>query len=283
MCGQDRTKAPGFCGMSDKIKIARAALHMWEEPPISGERGSGAVFFSGCSLRCVFCQNFEISQKFKGYFISENELADEFLRLRDIGAENINLVSPTPFLPSVMRALDKVKHRLGIPVVMNSGGYERISTIKALNGYIDVYLPDIKYYSEDLSLKYSGARDYPSTAFSAVKEMVNQVGKPMLDERGIIKKGVIVRHLILPGGRKDSEAVIMKLGKIFQRDEILLSLMRQYVPMNRAFEYKELSRKVSTFEYNFVLAAAQSIGFDGFTQEAASANSVFTPEFYDKR
>ena len=256
---------------------------MWEEPPISGKNGSGAVFFSGCTLKCVFCQNYEISQCGKGYYVTESELADEFLRLRDMGAENINLVSPTPFLPSVINVLDRVKHRLGIPIVMNSGGYERVETVRALKGYIDVYLPDLKYFSGELSLKYSGASDYFENAIKAVREMADQVGKPVFDSKGMIKSGVIVRHLVLPGSRADSIAVMDALGGNFSKDDILVSIMRQYAPVYKAFEFKSLSRKVSTFEYNSVVSAAEKYGFDGFTQDADSADCSYTPEFYSEK
>ncbi len=278
-CGVNRSVSVGACGQSDRIRIARVGLHMWEEPPISGERGSGTVFFSGCQLRCVFCQNYEISQLRRGYEITEEKLADQFLRLRDMGAENINLVSPTPFLPSVMNALNSVKPRLGIPIIMNSGGYERVETIKALKGYIDVYLPDLKYFSSETSKKYSGAEDYFECAIHAIEEMYAQVGKPELDRRGMIKKGVIVRHLILPGGRFDSEKAIRALGERFSSDEILLSLMRQYTPMYRAGEFKEINRRVSTFEYNYVLKAAEEYCFDGFTQSLESCGENYVPQF----
>lgn len=279
-CGINRTEKRGFCGQSDKIRIARAAPHFWEEPPISGERGSGAVFFSGCQLRCVFCQNFEVSYFGKGYEVSEAELQDIFLKLRDDGAENINLVSPTPFLPSVIRALEVVKPRLGIPVVMNSGGYESVETLERLNGIIDVYLPDLKYFSPELSMKYSGAPDYFERAMPAIIKMISQTGDPHFSERGILLKGTMVRHLLLPGCRQDSIEVIKALSRTFRPNEILVSLMRQYTPMYRASEFKELGRRVSTFEYNTVLSVLQSTGFDGYIQEAASATDSYTPEFY---
>lgn len=276
----NRSESPGFCGQSDKIKIARVGLHMWEEPPVSGEKGSGTVFFSGCQMRCVFCQNYEISQLGKGYIITENQLADEFLKLRDMGAENINLVSPTPFLPSVLRALDICRHRLNIPIIMNSGGYEKPETVNMLKGYIDVYLPDFKYFSPERALKYSGAKDYPEIAQNAIKAMFEQVGKPVFDGRGMIKKGVIVRHLILPGGRHDSVNVIKKLREMFEPRDILLSLMRQYTPMYRAKEFREIDRRVSTFEYNSVLKEAVSAGFEGFTQDDGAVGEEYVPEFW---
>ena len=275
----DRTKTRGFCGQSDRVRIARAGLHMWEEPCISGERGSGTVFFSGCTLRCVFCQNYEISQLGKGYYISENELAEVFLRLRDEGAENINLVSPTPFLPSVMRTLDSVKPRLGIPVVMNCGGYERAETVDMLDGYVDVWLPDLKYFSAEYSKKYSGAEDYFPVAIEAIRRMVAQVGKPQFDERGMMTQGVLVRHLLLPTLRRDSQKVIEALGENFANDDIILSVMRQYTPVYRAEEFSEINRKVSTFEYEFVLKEVEKYGFDGFSQDSGAVGEGFIPPF----
>lgn len=279
MCGVDRTSKRGFCGQSYKVRIARAGLHMWEEPCISGERGSGTVFFCGCTLRCVFCQNYEVSQLGKGYYVTVEELADIFLRLRDDGAENINLVSPTPFLPSVMRALDIAKPRLGIPVVLNCGGYERVETVDMLNGYADVWLPDLKYFSAEYSKKYSGAEDYFEVAIEAIRSMAAQVGKPQFDERGMMTKGVLVRHLLLPTLRHDSQKVIEALGENFARDEILLSVMRQYTPVYRAKEFPEINRKVSTFEYEFVLKEAEKYGFDGFSQDGEAVGEGFIPPF----
>ncbi len=278
-CRVDRTAKTGFCRQSDRPRIARAALHMWEEPCISGTRGSGTVFFSGCTLRCVFCQNFEISQENLGYYVTESELADIFLDLQEQGAHNINLVSPTPFLPSVANALDMVKGRLKIPVVCNCGGYERVETVKAFKDYIDVWLPDLKYFSDDAAKKYSGAQDYFETAIAAIRQMANQAGKPVFGADGTLKSGVLVRHLVLPNMRRDSERVISELRGRFEPNEILLSVMSQYTPMNRAAEFKELNRRVSTFEYNFVLGLAQEAGFDGFSQERAAAVEGFVPRF----
>ena len=279
MCGVDRTKQRGFCGQSDRIRIARIGLHKWEEPCISGERGSGTVFFSGCTLRCCFCQNFEISQLNKGRYITEDELGDAFLRLRDEGSHNINLVSPTPFLPSVVKALDRTKQKLGIPIVCNCGGYEREETVRALDGYIDVWLPDLKYFSREASKKYSGAEDYFEVAIRAIRQMQRQTGRPIFDSEGILQRGVLVRHLVLPTLRKDSQKVIEALAESFSPSDILLSVMSQYTPMHRAAEFKEINRRVSTFEYNYVLGFAQEAGFDGFSQERGSAEEAYVPEF----
>lgn len=278
-CRVDRTKSLGFCRQSEELRIARADLHFWEEPCISGTNGSGTVFFSGCTLKCCFCQNYEISQQNKGYNIGVNELADIFIELQNKGAHNINLVSPTPHVPKIIEALDLVKPKLIIPVVYNCGGYESVETIKTLEGYVDVYLPDMKYFSDDLALKYSGCKDYLITALDALKEMVRQVGKPQFDDNGIIQKGVIVRHLVLPTLRKDSIRIMNELAKHFDRDEILISAMSQYVPMHRSFDFKELSRRISTFEYNSLLDEINRLGFEGFSQQREAADKTYIPEF----
>lgn len=282
-CGVDRTKAVGFCRQSDKIRIARADLHMWEEPCISGTEGSGAVFFSGCTLKCCFCQNFEISQQYKGCEITEHELADIFLKLQDKGANNINLVSPTQFLPGIIMALDIARPSLNIPVVYNCGGYESLETIDMLNGYIDIYLPDLKYFDDEYALKYSGANGYFETAMAAIKHMQAQVGKPCYDDRGIMKSGVIVRHLTLPTLRHDSEKLLYALRDNFEPDDIVLSLMSQYVPMHKACEHHEINRRISTFEYNFVVDLAASLGFEGYSQERASADKGYVPDFFGSK
>lgn len=283
MCRVDRHKPVGFCRQSDKIKIARADLHMWEEPCISGSRGSGTVFFSGCTLKCIFCQNYEISQLDKGYTITVGELAEIFLGLQDKGAHNINLVSPTPYVPQIIEALNMVKGKLTIPVVHNCGGYERIETLKMLEGYVQIYLPDLKYFDDTYAKEYSGASDYFETAMFAIKEMVRQVGKPRFDENGIMQSGVIIRHLALPSLRQDSVKIIEALGNEFERDEIMLSLMSQYVPMHKAVGHPKLGRRISTFEYNKVLEVANKLRFEGFSQERSSSSEVYVPPFTDKK
>lgn len=283
MCRVNRNISKGFCRQSDRIKIARADLHMWEEPCISGIGGSGTVFFSGCTLKCIFCQNYEISQLDKGYTITVSELADIFLRLQDKGAHNINLVSPTPYLPQIIEALDMVKGKLTIPVVYNCGGYERVETLKMLEGYVQIYLPDLKYFDDTYAKEYSGAENYFVTAMSAIKEMVRQVGKPKFDDNSMMQSGVIVRHLALPSLRKDSAKVIEALGKEFESDEIMLSLMSQYVPMHKAVDHPKLGRRVSTFEYNSILNTASKFGFEGFSQERSSSSEVYLPPFTDKK
>lgn len=275
----DRSVKKGFCGQTDALRIARAGLHLWEEPCISGTRGSGTVFFSGCTLKCCFCQNYEISQENKGYNISVDELADIFLDLQEQGAHNLNLVSPTQFVPSVIKALDIAKPRLKIPVVCNCGGYERVETVKMLDGYVDIWLPDLKYFSPEASKRYSLAEDYFEVASRAVKQMQRQVGKPVFGEDGLLKKGVLVRHLLLPTLRHDSAEVIKFLGESFEHDDILLSVMSQYTPMNRAKDYPEINRRISTFEYNYVLGEAEKYGFEGYSQERDSASGCYVPPF----
>lgn len=282
-CKVNRHNSKGFCGQSDEIKIARADLHMWEEPCISGTRGSGTIFFSGCTLRCIFCQNHEISQQGKGYFITQKELADSMLCLQEKGAHNINLVSPTPYIPMIIEALDSLKGKLNIPIVYNCGGYERVETLKTLEGYIDIYLPDFKYVDSKYSLEYSGAENYAQTALNAIKEMFRQVGKPKYNSDGIMQRGVIIRHLTLPTLRHDSMAVIRLIHENFANDEIVLSLMSQYLPMYKAIGHPKLGRRISTFEYNSVADLVTEFGFDGYMQERSSSSKVYIPDFSDKK
>ena len=278
-CSADRTSGVGFCGEGVKLRAAKAYLHKWEEPCLSGENGSGTVFFSGCSLKCVFCQNYKISSENLGTAITEERLGEIFLELQAKGAHNINLVSPTHFVPQIISALDLVRGKLAIPVVYNTGGYERIETLKMLDGYIDVYLPDFKYYDNELAKKYSGTSDYFEVVCAAVDEMLRQVGAVQLDENGIIKKGVIIRHLTLPNHRHDSIAVLEEIARRWGTSDILLSLMSQYTPFYRSGEFPEISRRISTFEYNSVLKRAEELGFNGFMQEKASAKEEYTPDF----
>ncbi|MBE6889052.1 MAG: radical SAM protein [Ruminococcaceae bacterium] len=275
-CGADRTVSVGFCGMSDKLKAARAGLHFWEEPCISGTNGSGTVFFSGCVMRCCYCQNHEISAQGNGKEISVSRLAEIFLELQGQGAHNINLVSPTHFVPQIIEALDIVKGSLKIPVVYNTGGYERIETLKMLEGYIDIYLPDIKYFSDEAA-KLSQAPNYFDTAMEAVGEMVRQTGKPSFDGE-LLKKGVIVRHMVLPYMYKDSVEVIRRLGERFG-DDILFSLMSQYTPFHKAKDDPRLGRRITTFEYRKALDAVTQAGLSGYMQQRSSAKEEYTPAF----
>lgn len=281
-CGVDRSKTRGFCGMGDRITAAKAMLHYWEEPCISGEHGSGAVFFSGCVMRCAYCQNYEISSENRGVELTEGRLAEIFLELQQKGAQNINLVNPTHFVPQILRAIELAKRRgLSIPTVYNSGGYERVETLRTLDGAVDIYLPDVKYYSEEISKRLSSAPDYFNTAMNAVEEMVQQVGAPRFNEDGAMTGGVIVRHLVLPGLYKDSVEVIRRLGERFG-DKILFSLMSQYTPFGKAKSspvFSALNRRVTTFEYRKALDAVYEAGLEGFMQEKSSASEEYTPSF----
>lgn len=281
-CGVDRAVKTGFCGMGEEITAAKAMLHFWEEPCVSGTRGSGAVFFSGCVMRCAFCQNYSISSENAGRVISENRLAEIFLELQQKGAQNISLVNPTHFVPQILRALETAKRRgLSLPIVYNSGGYERVEMLQMLNGAIDVYLPDVKYFSDELAKTLSSAPGYFETAMSAVEEMIRQVGKPQINDRGEITRGVIVRHLVLPGHYKDSIEVIRRLGERFG-GKILFSLMSQYTPFGRVKtdpELAKMNRRITTFEYRKALDAAIDAGLDGFMQEKSSAKEEYTPDF----
>lgn len=277
-CGADRINSVGYCGAGVELRAAKAYRHLWEEPCISGKNGSGTVFFSGCSLKCVFCQNYKISSGNFGKNISINRLAEIFLELQSNGAENINLVSPTHFVPQIVHALDIVKSKLNIPIVYNTGGYEKAETLNMLEGYVDVYLPDFKYYDSTAAEKYSAAPDYRQFAVSALHEMFRQVGKPAFDGN-MLKKGIIVRHLTLPTLRHDSVKVLETIRDELGTDNVLLSLMSQYTPFYRSGEFREISRRISTFEYNFVLDKAVEMGFNGFMQEKSSAKEEYTPEF----
>lgn len=279
-CGIDRRRSTGFCGLGDRVRVARAALHQWEEPPISGTNGSGAVFFSGCTLRCCYCQNYQISAEGFGKEISITELCEIMLRLQEQGAHNINLVTPTQFADKIVAALDRIRGgKLHIPVVYNSSGYETEQTLAMLNGYVDVYLPDLKYVSPELSARYSAAADYFSFASRAVVQMQKQVGPPVFDKSGLLRKGVIVRHMVLPGAYRDSLALVEWLARRFGREDILLSLMSQYTPQHRSAQFPELGRRVTTFEYRKVADRAAKLGFRGYMQERSAASAAYIPAF----
>ena len=279
-CGVDRSRGTGYCGCNDQVKIARAALHHWEEPCISGSRGSGAVFFSGCTLRCCFCQNYSISSEGFGKEISVERLSDIFLELQEQGAHNINLVTATMYVPSIIRAIDRVKHKMEIPFLFNCGGYERVETIKMLADYIDIFLPDIKYYDRALSKEYSMAEDYFEQASKAVEQMIRQTGKLKFDENGLLKKGVILRHMVLPGCYKDSIKLLEWMNDSLDRESFLVSLMSQYTPSYKSREHKKINRRLTTFEYEKVLDKAIELGLtDGYMQEKSSAKEEYTPPF----
>jgi putative pyruvate formate lyase activating enzyme len=281
-CAVNRYEAKGFCGEGADVRIARAEPHHWEEPPVSGTGGAGTVFFSGCTLRCCYCQNYELSSLGKGFTLSVRELYESFLRLLDMGCENIELVSPTQFVPQIIEALDMFGDKRPT-IVYNTGGYEKAETLELLDGYVDIYLPDLKYFDSAVSSAYSMADDYFETTLRAIREMFRQVGRPVFDDNGIMRKGVIVRHLVLPSNRKDSIRLIEELKKCFSPEDILISLMSQYTPVFKAFEHKELSRKTSSFEYESVLKAVEAAGFDGYFQAKSSADVGYIPEFFDKK
>lgn len=280
-CRVNRHVTTGYCGCSNTIKAARAALHHWEEPCISGTKGSGTVFFSGCTLKCCFCQNHTISQEGLGKEISDETLAQIFLRLQDSGAHNINLVTATQYLPSVLNALDSVKEKLFIPVVYNCGGYESPDTVKLLRDYVDIWLPDLKYNSSELSLRYSNAANYFETARKAILQMVIQTGRPQFDSSGtIMKKGVILRHMVLPGAKEDSLRLLHWMKEELPEGMFYISLMSQYTPFYHSKDYPEINRRITSYEYNKVLEEAIRLGLDqGFMQEKSSAKEEYTPPF----
>ena len=279
-CRVNRKERTGFCRVKDGIRCARAALHHWEEPCISGTRGSGAVFFSGCSLKCCYCQNYQISQEGLGKEISPEKLARIFLDLQEQGAHNINLVTGTHFLPGILTALDLARPKLSIPVVYNCGGYEKPEVIRLLDGYVDIYLPDLKYFDPELSARYSGTRDYFAQASQAVSAMISQTGSPVFDEDGIMQKGVIIRHMVLPGSRKDSISILHWIRENLPEEGFLLSLLSQYTPFYKSREYPQINRRLTTYEYDKVLEEAISLGLTrGFMQEKSSAKEEYTPPF----
>lgn len=280
-CKVDRmTGKKGACHVQKTMKVARAALHFWEEPCISGKEGSGTVFFSGCPLGCVYCQNREISTGEKGKEVSVEELVQIFLNLQKQGANNINLVTAGHFLPDVAETIRRAKEQgLYIPVVYNSSGYEKAETLRLLEGLVDIYLPDMKYMESETARKYSHAEDYPKRAKEAIAEMVRQCPKIMFDERGMMKKGVIVRHLLLPGHVKNGKEVLRYLYETYQ-NQIYISIMSQYTPMPQMDRYPELNRRVTKREYNRLLDYAVELGIEqGFLQEGNPADESFIPAF----
>lgn len=263
--------------MGEEITAAKAYLHRFEEPPISGDRGSGTVFFSGCNLNCVFCQNDKISHKKYGHKITFERLADIFYELEDKGAHNINLVTPSHFTYQILKALDIAKPHLKIPVVFNSSGYEKTHTLKMWEGYADIYLPDLKYVSSCLSEKNSKASDYFKYASAAILEMKRQAGDLQFDVNGILQKGLIIRHLILPGCYKDSISALKWISENIS-GEFLVSIMNQYTP-NENVSGTKLDRRLSVFEYKKVLSFAEELELKGFSQKREAAKSIYTPIF----
>ena len=280
MCDVDREKGEvGYCGAPYDMVIARYSLHMWEEPVISGEAGSGTIFFSYCNMRCCFCQNYEISELHKGNLVSIEEFSDICLELQERGANNINLVTPTHYVDKIIEGL-KIARKKGlvIPVVYNSSGYENVETIRKLEGLVDIYLPDFKYYDDIYSLKYSKAKNYFECASSAINEMVRQVNSVEIDDNGIMKKGVIVRHLLLPGMLEDSKKIIKYLYDTFG-DKIIISIMNQYTPV-RELDYDELNKSVSDHEYDELIDYAYDLGVrNAFIQEGETQKASFIPDF----
>lgn len=280
-CHVDRTVGKkGYCKVAGDLVVARAALHMWEEPCISGEEGSGTVFFSGCPLGCVYCQNINISKGLAGKIITVERLAEIFLELQDKKANNINLVTPSHYVPHIIEALDISRRKgLTIPIVYNCSGYEKVETLKLLEGYVDVYLPDLKYMSNEPAKKYSKCGNYFDVASKAIEEMIRQVKEPKFDERGIMQKGVIVRHLTLPGYLEDAKRIIKYLYETYG-DKIYISIMNQYTPMAENLVYPELNRKITEKEYDELVDYAIEIGVEnGFIQEGETASESFIPEF----
>ena len=278
-CNINREKEHGYCHANNKLKIARAALHYYEEPCISGTNGSGAIFFTYCNLKCIFCQNYEISTKNIGKEISIEKLSDICLNLQKEGANNINLVTPTHYIPLIKKALIKAKNKgLTIPIIYNTSGYEKASSLKLLEGLIDIYIPDLKYKSELLGKKYSNAPDYFDITTKAIKEMYRQVGKPKFSKEGIMQKGLIVRHLAIPENEKDSKEILSYLYNTY-KNNIYISLMNQYTPIKKT-KYNELNRKLSKKEYYNLIDYAISLGIENcFVQEEGTQKKSFIPDF----
>jgi len=278
-CGALRTETAGqgYCRMPASPVLARAALHHWEEPPISGTRGSGTIFFSGCSLGCVFCQNEKISHRDFGKTVSMERLAAICGELIAQGAHNINFVNPSHYAHTVARLLET--HPLSVPVVWNTGGYERVETLRTLEGKVDIYLPDLKYLDRDTALRYSAAADYPEAAAAAIREMVRQTGPCQFDADGLLKKGVIIRHLILPGQVKQAKAVMDWVAGSFEKGTVLFSLMSQYTPWGDLSAHPEIDRRLRKGEMAAAIDYMQALGLDGFCQERTSAKEEYTPPF----
>lgn len=277
-CNACRTEhqGNGFCGAGTLPVVARVAPHFGEEPCISGTKGSGTVFFSGCTLKCVFCQNYEISDGHKGRAVTPKELADCYKRLEEQGVHNINLVTADHYVTAVAESLDIYKP--SVPVVYNCSGYTSPKTLSILDGLVDIYLPDFKYSDDALAIKYSSAPNYVNTASAAIKEMIFQAGTPVIDEDGMMKKGVIVRHLILPSHTKNSLGVLDIIKRSYDK-QVLVSLMCQYVPVNKAHDFPKINRTITRREYEKVKSELYALGLDGFTQDLSSASTDFIPDW----
>ena len=279
-CKVNRLTGKGLCGAGSSIIAAKASLHKWEEPCISYKNGAGTVFFSGCNLHCRFCQNNSISNELFGIELSTERLADVFLELQQKGADNIELVTPTHFVPLIVNSLELVRHKLNIPVVYNSGGYELTNTLAMLDGLVDLYLADINYFAPEVSKRYSNAPDYFKYVSEAVLTMISQTGKLVYNENGGLLKGTIIRHLVLPGNRHDSMKILDWIAANTPPDKVLVSIMNQYTPFDFiSSDYPELKRRVTKMEYNSVVSHAAELGLNGFTQERSSASDKYVPDF----
>lgn len=278
-CGVNRYEKVGVCGASNKLKVAYYSLHMWEEPVLSGERGSGTVFFSHCNLKCIYCQNKKISLDGYGKEISNKKLGEILLELQERGAHNINLVTPTHYVPNIAGVLREIKNKeLKIPVVYNTSSYENVGTLMMMNSLVDIYLADLRYYDDSLAVTYSQCPHYFETATMAIDEMYRQVGSPVFDDKGMMQKGLIVRVLILPGHLEDAKNIIRYLYQTYQ-DDIFISIMNQYTPVNPCI-YQQLNRKLTPEEYDEVIHYALELGVsNAFIQEEGTADESFIPDF----
>lgn len=281
-CGVNRYLHSGVCGASNQMKIARFSLHEWEEPCLSGTNGSGTIFFTYCNLQCIFCQNYKISSEHVGKEISIQEFSDICLKLQEMGAHNINLVTPTHYVPLIVEGIKLAKKNgLILPIVYNTSGYENVETIRMLDGIIDIYLPDFKYFDDAIAKSYSNVSNYTSYAKKSLEEMVRQVGLPQYDENGILLKGVIVRHLCLPGLKEDSKNILKYLYDTY-KNQIIISIMNQYTPVRTISKFKNLNRTLSEEEYDEIIDYACDIGItNAFIQEGETQKSSFIPEFSD--
>lgn len=269
----------GRCKAGAKIKIALANLHYYEEPCISGEKGSGTVFFTGCNLNCKFCQNYKVSQKLKGKEIEVEELANVFLDLQNQNANNINLVTGVMYIPHIIEAIKLAKKNgLHIPIVYNSSGYENVETLKLLKGYIDIYLPDFKYYYNELGNNLSGINNYFEVATNAILEMYSQVGNPVFDENGLIKRGLIIRHLVLPNHIRNSKMVLKWLKNNIDNN-VLISVMAQYFPTNKALDFEDINRKLNEDEYKEIKEYAENLQINGYIQDMENNEEQYVPKF----
>ena len=282
-CQANRTTILGYCKSTTTIQIGNYSLHKWEEPPISGNNGAGTIFFSHCSLNCIYCQNYELTKNHKGYTISITELAQIMLTLQKKGAHNINLVTPTHYVPDIINALTIAKNKgLTIPIIYNTSAYETIGTLKLLNNKVDIYLPDLKYYSSNISQKYSNAPNYFKISTKAIEEMYNQVGSPQFNTEGIITKGLIVRHLVLPGHIEDSKKILKYLYDTY-KNNIYISIMNQYTPV-RTTPYPNLCRPLTKKEYNEVIDYAYNLGIrNAFVQDGETSKESFIPIFTNSK